>query len=72
MRLRIAGRTLLGAVARNAPKMKELHALWRIRTPDLMLHGLSDENVHPGAKRAFVELGWWAKVKQFAAVTYPQ
>jgi TRAP transporter TAXI family solute receptor len=60
------------AVARNAPKMKELHALWRIWSPELMLHGLSDENVHPGAKRAFVELGWWDRVKQFPAVTYPQ
>jgi hypothetical protein len=37
-----------------------------------MLHGLSDDNVHPGAKRAFVELGWWDKVKQYPAVTYPQ
>jgi TRAP transporter TAXI family solute receptor len=60
------------AVARNAPKMKALHPLWKIWSPDLMLHGLSDENVHPGAKRAFVELGWWDRVKQFPAVTYPQ
>lgn len=60
------------AVARNAPKMKDLHALWKIWSPELMLHGLSEENVHPGAKRAFVELGWWDKAKQFPAVTYPQ
>jgi hypothetical protein len=60
------------AVARNAPKMKELHVLWKIWSPELMLHGLSDDNVHPGAKRAFVELGWWDKAKQFPAVTYPQ
>ena len=44
------------AVARNAPKMKELHALWKIWSPELMLHGLSEENVHPGAKKAFVGL----------------
>jgi len=60
------------AVARNAPKMKEMHALWKIWTPELMLHGLSEENVHPGAKRAYVELGWWDRVKQYPAVTYPQ
>jgi len=60
------------AVARNAPKMKELHALWKIWSPELMLHGLSEENVHPGAKRAYVELGWWDKAKQFPPVTYPQ
>lgn len=60
------------AVARNAPQMKELHVLWKIWSPELMLHGLSEENVHPGAKRAFVELGWWDKVRQYPAVTYPQ
>ena len=60
------------AVAKNAPAMKDLHVLWKIWSPELMLHGLSEENVHPGAKRAFVELGWWGKVKQFPPVTYPQ
>ncbi len=60
------------AVARNAPRMKEMHALWKIWTPELMLHGLSEENVHPGAKRAYVELGWWDKVKQYPPVTYPK
>ncbi len=63
---------LVMAVARDAPKMKEMHALWKIWSPELMLHGLSEENVHPGAKRAYVELGWWDKVKQFPAVTYPK
>ena len=27
------------SVARYAPKMKELHVLWRIWSPELMLHG---------------------------------
>jgi len=27
--------------------------------------------VHPGAKRAYVELGWWDKVKNYPPVTYP-
>ncbi|MGH2830491.1 MAG: TAXI family TRAP transporter solute-binding subunit [Burkholderiales bacterium] len=60
------------SVAKYAPKMKELHVLWRIWSPELMLHGLSDENVHPGAKKAYVELGWWGKARQFPAMTYPQ
>lgn len=60
------------SVAKYAPKMKELHVLWRIWSPELMLHGLSDENVHPGAKKAYVELGWWDRAKQFPAMTYPQ
>jgi hypothetical protein len=33
--------------------------------------GLSDENVHPGAKKAYVELGWWDKTKNFPPMTYP-
>ncbi len=59
-------------VAKLAPKMKELHPLWNIWSPELMVHGLSEENTHPGAKKAFVELGWWNKAKQFPAMTYPQ
>jgi TRAP transporter TAXI family solute receptor len=58
------------AVAKFAPKMKELHPLWKIWSPELMVHGLSEENVHPGAKRAYVELGWWEKTKQFQPVTF--
>lgn len=63
---------LVMAVAKIGPKMKELHALWKIWSPELMLHGLSEDNVHPGAKKAYVELGWWDKHKQFPAVTYPK
>lgn len=59
-------------VAKHAPKMRDLHPLWKIWSPELMLHGLSEENVHPGAKKAFVELGWWDKTKQFPPVTYSQ
>ncbi|MCB1547238.1 MAG: hypothetical protein KDJ41_05290, partial [Hyphomicrobiaceae bacterium] len=59
-------------VAKIGPKMKDLHPVWRIWSPELMLHGLSEENVHPGAKRAYVELGWWDKHKKFPPVTYPK
>lgn len=60
------------SVAKLAPKMKELHAYWRLWSPELMVSGLSDENVHPGAKRAYQELGWWDKRKASIPVTYPQ
>ncbi|MGD9828665.1 MAG: TAXI family TRAP transporter solute-binding subunit [Hyphomicrobiaceae bacterium] len=60
------------AVAKIGPKMKDLHPVWRIWSPELMLHGLSEENVHPGAKRAYVELGWWDKHKKYPPVTYPK
>ena len=59
------------AVAKMAPKLRDLHVLWKIWSPELMVAGLSDENVHPGAKKAYVELGWWDKTKKFPAMTYP-
>ena len=59
------------AVAKLAPKLRDLHVLWKIWSPELMLAGLSEENVHPGAKRAYVELGWWDRAKKFPPVTYP-
>jgi TRAP transporter TAXI family solute receptor len=59
------------SVAKVGAKMKELHPLWKIWSPELMLHGLSEENAHPGAIRAYKELGWWGMQKKFPAVTYP-
>jgi uncharacterized protein len=60
------------AVAKLAPKLRDQHILWKIWSPELMVAGLSDENVHPGAKRAYIELGWWDKAKQYPPMTYPQ
>lgn len=50
---------LVMAVAKYGPEMRDLHGLWKIMTPDLMLHGLTETNTHPGAIRAYKELGWW-------------
>jgi len=61
---------LVMAVAKLAPKLRDLHILWKIWSPELMVAGLSDENVHPGAKRAYIELGWWDKRKDYPAMTY--
>lgn len=60
------------AVAKIGPKMKELHALWRIWSPELMTCGLSEENTHVGAIKAFKELGWWDKRKACKPMTYPK
>jgi uncharacterized protein len=59
------------AVAKLAPKLRDLHVNWKVWSPELMIAGLSDENVHPGAKKAYVELGWWDKAKNFPPMTYP-
>lgn len=60
------------AVAKLAPKLRDLHILWKIWSPELMVAGLSDENVHPGAKKAYMELGWWDKTKNYPPMTYPK
>jgi len=60
------------AIAKIAPKMKELHALWRVWSPELMTCGLSEENTHPGAIKAYKELGWWDLTKKCSPMTYPK
>jgi len=60
------------SVAEIGPKMKELHSLWSIWSPELMTCGLSEENTHPGAIRAYKELGWWEKTKDCDPMTYPE
>lgn len=62
---------LVMTVAGLGPEMKELHALWRIWSPELMTCGLSDENTHAGAIRAYKELGWWDKREACKPMTYP-
>ncbi len=63
---------LVKTVADIGPKMKELHALWRIWRPELMTCGLSEENTHPGAIRAYKELGWWELKDKCEPMTYPE
>ena len=65
---------IVKGVLEVGPIMKELHPIWKIWTPDLMVHGLSEDNTHPGAIRAYKEAGLWSKaVNDFAEfkVTYP-
>ncbi|MCP5367047.1 MAG: TAXI family TRAP transporter solute-binding subunit [Hyphomicrobiales bacterium] len=60
------------AVAQIGPKMKELHALWKIWSPELMTCGLSEANTHPGAIKAYKELGMWDLTKKCDPMTYPK
>jgi TRAP transporter TAXI family solute receptor len=65
---------IVKSVLEMGPKMKELHPLWEIWSPELMVHGLSEENAHPGAIRAYKEAGLWEKaVSDYAEfqITYP-
>ncbi len=61
---------LVMAVAKYGPQMGELHGLWKLWSPAMMLHGLADDNVHPGAKRAYEELGWWDEHEKYPPVEF--
>lgn len=50
---------LVMAVAKYGPQMAKLHGLWKIWSPELMVGGLTEKNAHPGAIKAYKELGWW-------------
>lgn len=52
---------LVKAVAEYGPQMGKLHGLWKIWSPELMVGGLTEKNAHPGAIKAFKELGYWDK-----------
>ncbi|MCB2187807.1 MAG: hypothetical protein KQJ78_15400 [Deltaproteobacteria bacterium] len=59
---------LVMAVAHFGPQMAKLHGLWKIWSPELMVGGLTESNTHPGAIKAYKELGWWDKAKQSSPV----
>jgi hypothetical protein len=61
---------LVMAVAKYGPEMGKLNALWKLWSPEMMLHGLSEDNVHAGAKKAYIELGWWDRHKKFPPVVF--
>ena len=61
------------AAAEHGPRFSEQGlGFWRLWSPSGMIAGLTEENVHPGAKRAFVELGWWDNHKNFPPMLYPE
>jgi TRAP transporter TAXI family solute receptor len=54
-------------------RMGEVHAFWKTTTNDeTLVHGLSEENIHPGALRAIKEAGLWELAKKFPPMTYPE
>ena len=60
------------ATHKHLDEMRELNALWKVLTEDMMVDGLSEENTHPGAIRAYKDLGIWDKRLNFVPVTYPE
>lgn len=61
------------AVAEFGPRLRDSgQGIWRFWSPNNMVAGLSEENAHPGAIRAYKELGWWEDRTNYEPVTYPE
>lgn len=52
-------------------EMGELDPLFNLLSDELMVDGLTEENTHSGAIRAYKELGIWDKRLESTPVTYP-
>lgn len=64
---------LVMAVHEHGPDLREsAQGFWKFWSPTNMIAGLSEENAHPGAIRAYKELGLWEKTADYPPVTYPQ
>ena len=64
---------LVMGVAKYGPKLKDTgQGLWKFWSPANMVAGLTEENTNAGAIKAYKELGWWEKRKDFDPVTYPK
>jgi TRAP transporter TAXI family solute receptor len=59
------------ATHKYAKELRETHPLFNLLTPRMMVDGLTEENAHPGAIRAFKEIGIWDERKETVPVTYP-
>ena len=64
---------LVKSVAEFGPKLRESGiGLWKFWSIDGMVAGLTEENAHPGAIKAFKELGWWERRAKYPPMTYPE
>ncbi|GJL81300.1 MAG: C4-dicarboxylate ABC transporter substrate-binding protein [marine bacterium B5-7] len=64
---------LVKSVVENGPELKESgQGFWKWWSKSNMVAGLSEENAHPGAIRAYKELGMWEARKNYPPVTYPE
>jgi TRAP transporter TAXI family solute receptor len=66
------GYEMIKTIAKLVPRMAAVHPLWKVSSPELMVNGLTEDNAHPGAVRAYKELGWWELRTKQRPVTYPK
>lgn len=53
-------------------KMGEVHPQWKTMIDETIVHGLTEENTHPGSVKALKEAGIWELSKKFPPVIYPK
>ena len=63
---------LVKFVAKIGPKARLEAGIWQTWSPEMMVAGLSEDNTHPGAIRAYKELGWWELIKKFKPANLPK
>ncbi len=56
--------------AKYGPRMMLSANIWQTWSPEIMVAGLTEKNTHPGAIRAFKELGWWKLRKNYPPVEF--
>ena len=60
------------ATHKYAEGLRDQNPLLNMMTEQMMVDGLTEENAHPGAIRAFKEIGIWEDRKKYTPVTYPE
>ncbi len=64
---------LVKSVVEHGPKLRETgQGFWKWWSKTNMVAGLSEENAHPGAIRAYKEMGMWEARNDYPPVTYPE
>ncbi len=64
---------LVMAVHKHGQALRDSgQGFWKFWSPGNMIDGLSEETAHPGAVRAYKELGIWEMTADYPPVTYPK
>ncbi len=68
----VAYKIVMG-VHKHGPELRESgQGFWKFWSEANMISGLSEETAHPGAIKAYKELGLWERAKDFPPMTYPE
>lgn len=63
---------LVKAAHKYGSEMRKINKIFEMMTDKMMTDGLTEENTHPGAIKAYKEIGIWDTRKGTVPVTYPE